>query len=194
MSGTALLIDQILRGIVLAAFSAAGLVALTHWLVREGKVAAFGTWAVGVRRLSDPVVKPIERMIIRQGRNPQEAPFWLLGLVVIGGIALIMGGRWITGILLTMAAAGHQGPRAWLLFVVELAFNLLLLALVVRVIGSWFGVGRYTKWMRPFYVVTDWLVEPIRRRLPPLGMVDFSPLVAYLVVLVLRAIVVGVLT
>lgn len=193
MTGVALLIDQILRGVVLAAFLAAGMVALTHWLVRQGKVAPFGQWATGVRKLSDPVLRPLERLIVRQGRNPQEGPFWLLALVVLGGIALITLGRWLMGVLLTMAAAGQQGPRAWLLFVVELAFNLLLLALVVRVIGSWFGVGRYTKWMRPFYRATDWLVEPIRRRLPPLGMIDFSPLVAYLAILVLRAIVVGAL-
>ena len=45
--------------------------------------------------------------------------------------------------------------------------------------------------MRPFYLATDWLVEPIQRRLPPVGLIDLSPLVAYVVVLVARALVFG---
>ena len=34
--------------------------------------------------------------------------------------------------------------------------------------------------------LTDWLIEPIRRILPPLGMLDFSPLVAWLLLSLLR--------
>ena len=35
-------------------------------------------------------------------------------------------------------------------------------------------------------LLTDWIVEPIRRILPPLGMIDFSPMVAWLVLSLLR--------
>jgi YggT family protein len=34
--------------------------------------------------------------------------------------------------------------------------------------------------------LTDWLIRPIRRILPPFGMLDFSPLVAWLVLTLLR--------
>jgi uncharacterized protein YggT (Ycf19 family) len=40
--------------------------------------------------------------------------------------------------------------------------------------------------MRPFYSATDWLIEPIRRRLPPFGAIDVSPVLAYLLLLLLR--------
>jgi uncharacterized protein YggT (Ycf19 family) len=36
--------------------------------------------------------------------------------------------------------------------------------------------------MRPAYVLTDWIVEPLRRALPPLGVFDLSPLAALFVV------------
>jgi YggT family protein len=36
--------------------------------------------------------------------------------------------------------------------------------------------------MRPFYLLTDWIVEPLRRIIPPLGIFDISPLVAWLLV------------
>lgn len=56
----------------------------------------------------------------------------------------------------------------------------------MRVVASWFGVFRYTRWMRPFYILTDWILEPIRRLLPPVGGVDWSPLAAVAVVWVLE--------
>ena len=186
--------DLILRGVVLAAFTAAALVALTHWLIREGRIGPFSAWSNLVRRLSDPILKPLEKMLVRQGRNPQEGAFWLVAIVVVAGVGLILIGRWVTRTLLTMAALTESGPLGWVRFGFELFFNLLLLAVVIRVIGSWLGVGRYTKWMRPFYTATDWLVEPIRRRLPALGVMDLSPLVAYIVILIARAVVFSVLS
>jgi YggT family protein len=61
------------------------------------------------------------------------------------------------------------------------------------VIGSWLGIGPYRKWMRPFYALTNWLIDPIRRILPPLGVIDFSPMVAWLVLYVVRGFVLGML-
>ncbi|HLZ46338.1 MAG TPA: YggT family protein, partial [Gemmatimonadales bacterium] len=46
------------------------------------------------------------------------------------------------------------------------------------VIASWFGQFRYSRWIRPAYFLTDWLVEPLRRIVPPLGGLDLTPLVA----------------
>jgi YggT family protein len=193
VGGLAGSIDLILRGIVLAALAAAAIVALTSWLVREGRITPLGGWATSVRRGSDPVLRPLERMLVRQGRNPQEAPFWLMAVVVVAGIITVSLGRWLTGGLVSMAALTHRGPRGWLRLGLELAFNLLLLAIVVRVIGSWIGLGRYHRWMKPVYSATDWLVEPIRRRLPAVGAFDLSPLVAYIVVLVARSLLVPLL-
>jgi YggT family protein len=41
--------------------------------------------------------------------------------------------------------------------------------------------------MRPVMLLTDWIIEPIRRVLPPFGMIDFSPLVAWLVLSIVRS-------
>jgi YggT family protein len=180
------LLDTVLRLGVLAAAAGAAVVALTHWAVRSGRIPAFGPWARGVRKLSDPVLRPLERALVRWGRNPQQAPLWLLGLVIVSGILVLTFARWLVGFMLTLDSLRHAGPRAWISFAVDLGFNVLLLALLIRVVGSWLGAGRYHRLTRPCYLLTDWLVEPIRRRLPPLGPVDASPVVAYIGLLVLR--------
>jgi uncharacterized protein YggT (Ycf19 family) len=40
--------------------------------------------------------------------------------------------------------------------------------------------------MRPIAALTSWIVEPIRRVLPPFGPLDFSPMVAYLLLWLAR--------
>jgi YggT family protein len=110
----------------------------------------------------------------------------------VAGIATLSMTRWIMGVLLGFAALGGAGPQVWLRTGVGVAADLLMLALMVRVIGSWFGAGRYGL-LRPAWLVTDWLVEPIRRRLPAMGPVDISPIVAWFVLVVLRGILLTVL-
>ncbi|HLQ58151.1 MAG TPA: YggT family protein, partial [Gemmatimonadales bacterium] len=56
------------------------------------------------------------------------------------------------------------------------------------VIAAWFGMFRYSRWVRPAYILTDWFVEPIRRVVPPLGAFDLSPLVAMFALSILRQI------
>jgi YggT family protein len=183
------LVDVVLRSLILTAAVAAGLVALTHWAVRSQYLQPFGSWPRLVRRLSDPLLLPIERRLVRLGRNPQEAPFWLFGAVVIGGILLLSLSRWLMSFGFTVAALRHASPAVWLRFGVALVFNVLILALMVRVLGSWFGLSRFRGVGRPAWLLTDWLVEPIRRRLPPFGPLDLSPLVAYFALVLLRALV-----
>jgi YggT family protein len=73
------------------------------------------------------------------------------------------------------------------------AFSLVMASIFIRVIVSWFGVSEYRPWMRPLVFMTDWIVRPIRRILPPAGMIDFSPMVAWLVLWVVRGVVLGIL-
>jgi YggT family protein len=176
------------RLLVAAAFVLASIIALTNWAVRAGRLQPFGAWPRLLRRLSDPLIKPLERRIVRSGGNPQQAPLWLVGITVVGGLMLLAGVEWLIGTSYSLASAAHGGPRGLLRFVVDLLFSLLTAAILVRVIASWFGVSPYARWMRPVLALTDWIVEPLRRIVPPLGMIDFSPMVAYLILLVARMI------
>lgn len=172
----------VVRGAVAISCGAAGVVALVTWLGRRGTISPFGPVARGVRSLSGWAVRPVEHRVTRLGGNPQQAPYWLLGAAVLGGLVLISVTASVLGYAASVSWAFRSGPRGILAFVAASACDLLALALFVRVIGSWFGIGRYTPWMRPVYTVTDWLVRPIQRLLPATGMFDFSPMVAWLVV------------
>jgi YggT family protein len=137
------------------------------------------------------VLLPLERRIIRAGGSPQNAPLWLLGVVIALGLVLISLTQWLIGAAVGVSLAIRSGPRIWLRLVVSAIFTVLMAALLIRVIASWFGIGPYNRWMRPIVALTSWLIDPIRRIMPPFGMIDFSPMVAWLVLYVVRGFLMG---
>ena len=59
-------------------------------------------------------------------------------------------------------------------------FNLLTLAIFARAILSFFDPGMRSSVGRLLVDITEPIVSPIRRVVPPLGMIDLSPLIAML--------------
>jgi YggT family protein len=184
-------LDTVVRSLVIIALAYASAVALTHWAVRNRRINPFGSWPRFVRRVSDPVLLPLERRIIRVGAGPQDAPFWLVGLVIGGGLLLLTLTHWLIGTAASMVLIADSGPAVWVRLAVSAVFWILMTAILIRVIASWLGIGPYRAWMRPIVALTSWLIEPIRKILPPMGMFDFSPMVAWLVLYVLRGFVMG---
>jgi YggT family protein len=187
------LLDIAVRSIVLLALVFAVTVALTHWAVRSRRIDPFGAWPRLVRRISDPILLPLERRVIAAGGSPQNAPLWLLGLVIGGGLLLLSLTQWLISTAGGLVLLAHGGPRVWIEVLVSAVFTILMAAILIRVIASWLGIGPYRKWMRPVYALTNWLIDPIRRILPPVGIFDFSPMVAWLVLYVVRGFVLGLL-
>jgi len=174
------------RVLVIIALAYASAVALTHWAVRSRRITPFGAWPRFMRRASDPVLLPLERRIVRSGGSPQDAPLWLVGIVIVGGLLLVSLVQWLAGFAVSLEILAQSGPRAWGRFLVSGLFTVVMVALFVRVISSWFGISPFRPWMRPVMLLTDWIINPIRRILPPFGMIDFSPLVAWLVLSLVR--------
>jgi YggT family protein len=188
---TPVLLLDVVRWVIVAALAYVGVVALTHWAVRSRRLSPFGAWPRTVRRLSDPVLRPVERRVIRAGGSPQSAPYWLLALVVIGGLVIVSLVRWAIGFTYSLGTLADAPPRVWAVTALVWTFTILRFALIVRVIASWFQVSQYSRWMRPVAVLTDWLLEPLRRVLPPFGPLDLSPLVAYFILWIAERLVVG---
>lgn len=186
-------IYTVARVVVVVALVYASIVALTHWAVRRRKIGPFGAWPRLVRRLSDPVLLPLERRVIRFGGSPQDAPLWLLGIVILGGLILLSLTNWAIGMAGRLGTLASASPRDWVRLLVGWAFSIVMAAIFIRVIASWFGISEFRPWMRPLVFVSDWIIRPIRRLLPPAGMIDFSPMVAWLVLWVARGFVLGML-
>jgi YggT family protein len=186
-------VHAVLRYTVFGLVVLAAIVALGSWLVRTRRVSPFGMLGRTLRSVTDPVVRPVERRLVRMGGNPTHAGGWLVVVTAVGGIVLLSLAGWLVGTFETARAAASQGPRGTFMIVVDLAYRILFAALIVRVVATWFGMFRYSKWVRPAYILTDWMVSPIRRVVPPLGAIDLSPLVAMFALSILRQILLSML-
>ena len=182
-----------LRYLVFAAFAASVLVALASWLVRTRRISPFGALGRALRTASDPLIRPVETRLVRAGGNPVHAGWWLVVAVAAAGVLLITLWNWLVDTAYAVTGAFAAGPRAAIALTVVVAYRIIVAALVVRVLAGWFGYFRYARWVRPAYALTDWLVEPIRRVLPPAGGLDWSPLAAWLVLVVLKWVLLSIL-
>jgi YggT family protein len=156
-------------------------VAALDWAVRTRRIPPFSPLARWVRGSVTPLLAPVERRIVRAGGLPTAAPWWALAGVVIGGIVILSLLGFVRSQIAMAIYLGQQGPSGLLRLVLSLTFGFLNIALLWRVLSTWFAMSPYNKWVRWAYGATEWMLAPIRAILPPLGMVDLSPLVAYFV-------------
>ncbi len=166
-------------------------VAVIDWAVRTRRINPFSPVARFFRRVIDPMLAPVESRVVRAGGQPAQAPWWALAAVVLIGVLLIVLLQWIRSAALTLSLASTQGGMGIAALLVSGIFELLETALFVRVVISWIGM-RYSWWARIVYALTDWMVKPIKRVLPPFGMIDLSPMVAYFALVLFKPVVMSV--
>lgn len=91
---------------------------------------------------------------------------------------------WIALVVLSLLlATGSTGFRpegiAWFLGFVYYLCRILVFAVFIRAILSWFTVSRYNQLVVLLDDVTEPILSPLRRVVPRLGMFDITPLVAF---------------
>ena len=162
------------------------IIALVDWAVRTRRISPFNPIARFFRKTVDPMMAPVERRIVRAGGMPQNAPWWTLAVVVVGGIIVLSLLRFL---LARVAEADYlisRGGGGIFRLIVSWTLGILQVALIVRVVSSWFRLSPYSPWVRWSYVLTEPILRPLRQIIPPLGMVDVTPIVAYFIIWLLE--------
>ncbi len=73
---------------------------------------------------------------------------------------------------------------------VTVLFQVLTLAILARVLLSWFPMSPNNPIIAFINEITEPILAPLRRVIPPLGMIDITPIVALLLLQVLQSVVV----
>jgi YggT family protein len=156
------------------------------------------TWsAINVRRATDPVVLPVRRALVSFRIDPAVAPFIAVLLIIIVGYFVVQIAssvlNTIAGILYALTRGGEGVPVAIVGYLLFGFLGLYTLIIFVRIILYWGTVGYGNRWMRLLIRTTEPLLGPLRRTVPPVGMFDISPIVAFLILWLLQAVVSGTL-
>ena len=75
----------------------------------------------------------------------------------------------------------------------SMLFKIIYFVLVLRIILSWFQVDPFSEPVQILYRVTDPILEPLKRLPLRVGMIDFSPVVAFIALSFLDHFIVGLL-
>ena len=76
----------------------------------------------------------------------------------------------------------------------SMIFKILYFMLTIRIILSWFPVDPYNQVVSTLYQMTDPILALFRRLPLQVGMIDFTPILAFLAIAFLDHFVVGILT
>jgi YggT family protein len=185
MTAAAGLFDQILAAVRFVLAATAGIFAvfcIIDWMVRTRRVNLFGPLARFSRSRIDPVLEPIEKKILRAGGNPATAPLWALAVVVVGGILLISVLDFLRAEILGLAFALQSGPGGIFRLLVSWTFDLLRIAILIRVVSSWLPISPYSPWIRWSYTVSEPILRPLRQVIPAMGPIDITPIIAYFLI------------
>ena len=187
-------LTQILRSVFLVGGIVLGLVAAADWAVRTRRLNPFGGVARFMRAQVDPRLGGVERQVLRAGGRATATPWWAFVLyIVVAAVALSALGM-LAALVQEAALASTLGAAGLLLLAVRWTFGILRLALLVRVLSSWFpGLGA-SRWVRWSYGATEWMLRPLRGLIPSLGVIDITPIVAYFALQLVQYLVETILT
>ncbi|MBS0589623.1 MAG: YggT family protein [Proteobacteria bacterium] len=140
-----------------------------------------------VYKFTNPVIAPLRRFLPRRGKLELASLLvaFLLALIeLLLLLAPVAGLRWSVAGCLLGALAGMLNIALWVA----------LWALLIRAVLSFFADERAHPNVRVLVQVTEPLVRPFRRLLPPLGGVDLSFLLASIALVLARLLVIAPLT
>jgi YggT family protein len=123
-----------------------------------------------VVKVTNPVITPVRRIVPSIGKIDTSALLVMLALqmIVLALVALLRGASVSPLTLLVLSIAELVG----------LVLNVYLFAILILVIISWINPGTYNPVISLLHSLTEPVLAPCRRMLPPISGMDFSPILA----------------
>lgn len=164
-------------------------------LVADGlDLNPFGWASRTIRRLTDPLVIPVRGGLRGFRMDPKFAPLILILIVILLGFFVLQLVGTIATTLAGILVSAQSGAFVTALgFVLYGLLSIYILFIFVRIIFSWGGVSYTNRLMRFLVDVTEPLLGPLRRIIPPLGPMDISPIVAFFILWLFQAAIAGTL-
>jgi YggT family protein len=154
----------------------------------------FGWPAVTIRRLTDPLIRPVRRALLGFRVDPKYAPLvTILIAILLGWLAVRVTDNVLGTIAGVMSAVQQQSVARIIGHLLYGLLGLYILLIFVRIVFSWITVSRSNRVMRFLVNATEPLLGPLRRVIPPVGMFDISPFVAFIIVWLCQTAVAGTL-
>jgi YggT family protein len=153
---------------------------------------AVGRFGYKIRKLTEKWIYPSARFLATFRIDTRLAPILtiLIGLVLTYFAMQIVGNTFFVIDGLT-AGVAMGNPKVFIGFVLYGLLSILVLFIFIRFISSWFVFTRKT-FLGFVMRVTDPIMIPVQKLIPPIGMFDISAMIVLLVIGFLQSIVLNV--
>lgn len=135
-----------------------------------------------IRRLTDGLVMPVRSGLRKLTIDPKFAPLVVILIVILLGFFFLqlVGtiATTIAGILIALQSGAIVAVIGFILYGL---ISIYILLILIRIVFSWGMVSYSNRLMRFLVDVTEPLLGPLRRIIPPLGWMDISPIVAFII-------------
>jgi len=144
------------------------LVVMLRFLLQWARADFYNPISQFVVKVTAPPLRPLRRLIPGLGGIDLASLVlaWLLKSVELMLVVMVLG-----------AGISPLGAFVWAIpELVGLAINIFLIAVLIHVILSWVNPGGYNPAAGVLYHLTEPLLRPARRLLPPISGLDLSPM------------------
>ncbi|WP_303901609.1 YggT family protein [Thiohalomonas denitrificans] len=173
-------------------FSLYVLAIMLRFLLQQTRADFYNPVSQFLVKITNPPLRPLRRLIPGVG-GIDVASLVLMFLVQLLAVTLV-GARVGAGYLPGLISTGAIQPVGTLLGLtivelVDLAFNVFIFAVIIQAVLSWVNPGAYSPVSSILHSLTEPVLRPVRRFIPPMSGLDLSPLVAILALQVLKMLV-----
>lgn len=145
---------------------------ILRWFLQLFRASYINPICQAIYKFTQPVIKLIAKIIPRKSRAdwPLLFSIYLLANIFQGLQFLLLPGKFDVTVCLLLA----------LLFCFSQVLNLFFIAIIIRVISSWFATDARQPAMQIIYIFTNPILRPAQRIVPIIGGLDLSPAIVLL--------------
>jgi YggT family protein len=139
--------------------------------------------AQAILKLTSPLVIPVRRVVPPIGRLDTATVIVAFAIQYLTILLIAVIKSWPLGVVPIAVTAAVN--------LIILTLRLFAYAIIVRVLLSWFAAGTYNPATAIIHALTEPVLRPFRRLMPPMGGLDLSPLFAMLILFALSILISG---
>jgi len=172
--------------IVQTVFGIYSIIVLLRFLLQTSRADFYNPASQFVVKATNPILIPLRRVIPG------------FGGIDIASLVLLFAINYLQIILIALMFSGGMPNLAivagWAATgIVSLILNFYFFAIIIQIILSWIAPHNHSPALALLYQLTEPIMAPARKILPPMGGIDFSPILTFMMIQVLKMILVGTL-
>jgi YggT family protein len=150
---------------------------IARLILNKADFNPFSRPVIMLRRWTDPLVNPVRMSLVQFGFSANVAPLVVILIAILFGyfasrfINLVIGT--IRGLIASVLFSSPISFVGYLIFGVLAFYSL---AIFLRIVMSW-GASSRNRLLHFLIRLTEPILAPFRRIIPPLGMFDISPII-----------------